>query len=495
MYVQLSVRYAVATNTGPQAKKSFIIVPFNKLSSEVKPEDFLESAEVEAEREWFRNNILGKENKDIIKEQATMKKLRTLGSDLNVNCFTLNWYDEHGKINEDIEEANYLMKRVVDRLSITDSNTDPTKIPVYLTSTKFEQELYGDCAKNYMKRMGLRESGEDLFVIRNVVMSPFPTQNSFIDNIMDSMEDVIEQEVRITRERNRIGNQVAQFLMQGTDKVFLVLQTSFHCANLRQQLIVAADLDDKLKGPYEKLKKENVEKSLILESTKPIDLHGKTDHLPVDFEARIREKSNKDKQTPITKGIVTVTSIVRNRPLNSEYREKSYPENFIPFYLYGTQEQYHISHMLLRAPNIALSAGDITLTVDGKDVADHPDIFPQVPSGLILTLEDYPEAAMQPFPEKNKDLPPQFFFKKNNTFPVKIWKETNPKNSGPGLLEDWEKQCEAILTLNKDIDVDSEWPNMDSYKSVSPDSDYWQKELDNIGCVLNSEHKDIKDNK
>lgn len=488
------MRYAVATSTKKGVKKDFICVPFNRLSSEVYPEDFLHSKAVEDEREWMRNNILGKENKDLTKDPEAMKKLRTLGSDLNINCFTLNWYDEDGKINEDIEEANYLMKRVVDRLSITSANTDPSNIPVYLTSTKFEQELYGDCAKNYMKRMGLRESDEDLFVIRNVVMSPFPTQNYFIGNIMDALEDIIEQEVRTTRERNRRGKHVAKFLMQGTDKVFLTLQTSFHCANLRQQLIVSAELDGKLKDPYLKLKNEFAEKSLILESINPIDLHEKTDNLPFEFEAKIWEKEDKDRVKPIAKGTVKVTSIVQSRPLNSEYREKKYPEDFMPFYLYGTPEQQHISHMLLRAPNIALSAGNVTLTqnVNGKHIAPDEDDIAKISGGLILTLQDYPEVAMQPFPETNKELPPQFFFKKGNKFSVKIWEEPEPKRtSGPGLLDHLKEVCEATMVLNKDIDVDTEWPNGDSYKSSKPDSDYWQKELENIDCVLNSQHKDI----
>lgn len=498
------MRYAVATSTKEGVKKNFIIVPFNKLSSEKGPEDFLNSKAVEDERELIRNKILRKENKDLIKDPEAMAKLRTLGSDLNINCFTLNWYDEYGNINKDIEEANYLMKRVVDRLSITDANTDPSNIPVYLTSTKFEQELYGDCAKNYMKRMGLKESEEDLFVIRNVVMSPFPTQNYFIGHLMDALEDVIEDEVRVTRKRNQRGNHVAKFVMQGTDNIFLVLQTSFHCANLRQQLIVSGELDEDFKKSYVDFKEKNAEKTLVLESTHPIDLHDKIDQLPnqpLEFKAKIWKKEDstnvdlKNRPEPIAKGTVSVTRIVKSRPLNSEYREKEYPENSMPFYLYGTKEQQHISHMLLRAPNIALSAAGVTLThqVQGKDVALDKTILSQVPNGLILTLQNRPEAAMQPFPEKNKELPPQFFFKKDHKFPVKIWKDPKPNSAkGPGLLKGLQEVCEATMVLNKDIDVDAEWPNSDSYESKKPDNSRWQKELESIGCVLNGQYKDTK---
>ena len=51
------------------------------------------------------------------------------------------------------------------------------------------------------------------------------------------------------------------------------------------------------------------------------------------------------------------------------------------------------------------------------------------------------------------------------------------------------------MVLNKDIDVDAEWPNKDSYQSNKPDCDHWQKELENIDSVLNSQHKDINNTK
>ena len=66
------MRYAVATSTKEGVKKNFIIVPFNKLSSEKGPEDFLNSKAVEDERELIRNKILRKENKDLIKDPEAM---------------------------------------------------------------------------------------------------------------------------------------------------------------------------------------------------------------------------------------------------------------------------------------------------------------------------------------------------------------------------------------------------------------------------------------
>lgn len=109
--------------------------------------------------------------------------MRDLGSDLNINAFAINFRYSDGRLNEDVEEANYLMKRVIESLSVDSPDDDPTKIPLYLTSTEFSDELYGNCKKHFMERLGLENSRQDLMVLRNVVMSPFPTDGNFIHHL------------------------------------------------------------------------------------------------------------------------------------------------------------------------------------------------------------------------------------------------------------------------------------------------------------------------
>ncbi len=126
----------------------FVVVPFNMLPSELKegstPED------VEEERQKIRDRILLKSNAEMMDEDAerleedkAMKLLRALGSDLNINAFACNFRFSDGKLNEDIEEANYLNKSIVERLSVDEPGDDPTVIPFYLTSTEFPQIDYG----------------------------------------------------------------------------------------------------------------------------------------------------------------------------------------------------------------------------------------------------------------------------------------------------------------------------------------------------------------
>lgn len=297
--LKLSVRYAVQTDFRPQNRRKFICVPFNRLPKEREGYAF-NSSEVEKNRDDIRRLILGQDNEQLMKNSEAMALLRQLGSDTNINGFALNFYldEKNTELNTEIEEANYLMKRVVDRLSITTADTDPSKIPVFLTSTKFEPKLYGNCAKTFMKRLGLSVVDEDLFVLRNVVMSPFPTKHYFIGKLWDEFEKEVNEQVDQVRIRNNPSAHKAQFLLQGTEpneKTFLVLQTSFHTTTLRQQLIVSAELEDKLKKSYLYYKAKSRQTSFLLVSKQNINLEEgikKLPKQPFKFTAEIFDKAD-----------------------------------------------------------------------------------------------------------------------------------------------------------------------------------------------------------
>lgn len=184
-------------------KSPFVCVPFNELPSETQPGATPES--VEAEKKKIREDILSKTNAQIVSDDAqrpesakAMKLMRALGSDLNINAFALNFRLADGSLNDDIEEANYLMQRVVEDLSVDEPTDDPTKIPLYLTSTEFSDDLYGECKKHFVKRLGLEPSTKDLMVLRNVVMSPFPTDRNFISHLAKIFYDKVEEHVKVS---------------------------------------------------------------------------------------------------------------------------------------------------------------------------------------------------------------------------------------------------------------------------------------------------------
>ena len=172
-------------------------MPFNELPSERVPGSTPEM--VEAEKDRIRKEIVEKTNEEIILgDPSVLKLMRDLGSDLNINAFALNFRYSNGEINHDVEEANYLMQRVIQAFSVDSPGDDPTKIPLYLTSTEFSDELYGECKTHFMERLQLDDSTQDLMVLRNVVMSPFPTERSFIRKLAQIFYDRVEIETEVS---------------------------------------------------------------------------------------------------------------------------------------------------------------------------------------------------------------------------------------------------------------------------------------------------------
>ncbi|KAF5018638.1 hypothetical protein F66182_9388 [Fusarium sp. NRRL 66182] len=486
---RLSAHYATMIND------DFICIPFNMLPAENQGSKPFLSAPVQKQRKQIRHLIIGKEDDDIFKSAEAMKMIRDLGSDTNINAFALNWKDEDGILNTDLEEANYFMKKVVDRLSITSANTDPSTIPIYLTSTQFSHEDYGECAQKFMDRIGVERSKQSLFVLRNVVMSPFPTHKGFIVKLMKELEDVIRDEVKHCRKRNQPGKKRVQFLVQGSpgnSEVYLVFQASFHSVTKRQQIILSATLDDSLQKFYRELLKDGQDSIVMLESDdklfiediiKGISSSG-SGHVSVTTDIPVIMYEKGTKKYHHKDGNVTLKAVVKNRPLNSIYRDIEYPDEFMPFYLYGTQQEMHISHMLVKAPNIALSSSNVKFKPVPSEVSQH------LAEGLILGLSEMPEDAMQPFAETNQGLAEDFFFAQKKSFKVKIW--VDPKGTGgtgPELLKDLgDALYQGEMTLGENVFVDVEGPNEDKHKDRKIESDSWQRKLDEIGSMLDGTH-------
>ena len=172
----------------------YIVVPMNLSPAERGPNPTLEK--ILAEKKFIRERILSKENVELVEDQEAMSLLNKLGSDLNINAFACNFRYPDGTINTSIEEANYLNRRIFEALSCTRADEDPLTIPFYITSTTFTQKDYKECADKFKERLGL-EGQQDLFVLRNVVMSPFTTNRNFVSDLVDEFKIVLEREVKV----------------------------------------------------------------------------------------------------------------------------------------------------------------------------------------------------------------------------------------------------------------------------------------------------------
>lgn len=226
MYVHLAT---MSTDT-----TDFIVVPMNALPP--APTDL---------KKFIRDEILDVDNKVLVKNNAAMELLIKIGSDLAINAFAVNFRyknsEGHMVDNQDIVEANNLGKRIFERLSISKVTDCVPDKPLILTSTQFTQDSYKTCLTNFKSRLSLA-GAQDLYVLVNVVMSPFPTEGNFTRKIADALQNVIEEEVNTSRYRNEVTPDFHGFIIQGTRKFFFVHLPMFNMANHRYQLIITGDL-------------------------------------------------------------------------------------------------------------------------------------------------------------------------------------------------------------------------------------------------------------
>ena len=178
---------------------TFHVVPLNMLPSERA------SGDVEEEKKFIRENILGKNNQEIWDNERAKNILSELGPDLNVNAFACNFRLLNGEWNQDVAEANYFNRRIVDALSIRSPSTDISALPLIIVSTEFLQDEYGECATKLKDRMKLhRDDPTNLFVLRSVIMSAFSTDGGFVREIAKGFQDAVEKEVTVGHKLTRL---------------------------------------------------------------------------------------------------------------------------------------------------------------------------------------------------------------------------------------------------------------------------------------------------
>ncbi|KAK3379707.1 pyridoxal phosphate-dependent transferase [Lasiosphaeria ovina] len=458
----------------------FVCVPFNMLPSEATGR----AEAVEEEKQRIRDEILGKTNAQIVSGDRgrkpgdkTMALLRALGSDLNINLFALNWRYPDGRLNTDVDEANYLMSRVIQRLSVDSPDDKTTAIPLYLTSAELEPQVYGGgCLENFKARLGLEhDTRESLLVFRNVVMSPlasFSTRGGFINMLGDTLKAVVAEEV--CQKRNEDGPDYHSFWVHGTEDVFLSYRPMLNIAKHRQQVILGVELDAAGARAYRQLA-GNTEDEIVLKTSHKIDLagllavfqNGQGQDDDVVFRGNLATRSHGVVAAHVR---VRVTRVVKNRPLNRGAQDDAYPSGFTPFYLYGTAAEQHMDHMLVQSPNISLSAGSVALALsDNGGGADAISAALASDNGAIVTLDDVHEAAMQPFSPESLERP-SFFFRPGQSFRVSVWRDPRGVNeSARNMLADLrqaQKQplAAGTLTLGDDVVVDVDKTNRDPFR-------------------------------
>ncbi|RHZ77170.1 hypothetical protein Glove_184g147 [Diversispora epigaea] len=443
----------------------FIVIPFNMLPAEkLSPPN---SKEVEKQKRDIRKLIVGKSNFEIVNNKDATKLIKDLGSDLMINTFACN-FKVNGKINEDIDEANYLNRRLFEKFSITSFKGTNEDVPLILTSSQLNQKNYQGCLTNFKDRLGLK-GDQDLYVLINVVMSPWVTEFDFLSELTKKFKETLQELVKVSVKRNKVQPRFHSFVMQGIDKPYLTYLPVFQMENHRQQVILTADLPEYIKLQYMEARKMNPSHVYFLRNQYKMKL----DDIARDggsFRGVIYRNIDPNTKKPIVwinNFQVTNVRVLKKRHLATRFQDVHYPKDHMPFYIYGTEQEMHIDHMLLKSPSIQLSAERVKLDLTSGGLTST-----QRENGVIAHITDFNEVAMQPFPEikpfpltglpeipillppfSSKSLPEKFenrfFFRRGRTLHVELYEDLIPNSdqNGPGLNNVKEPFAKGTITL------------------------------------------------
>ena len=186
---------------------------------------------------------------------------------------------------------------------------------------------------------------------------------------------------------------------------------------------------------------------------------------------------------------VKVEHTSKDRSLKGLYRDDQYPTK-LAFYLYGTEKSMNIEHVLVKSPNIQLSAENVQL--------ENVSIPPEVPrEGALVFVDEISERAMQPFQSaegSDGDLlgqDPTFFFRPGHEFQVSVYKDAKAFDQhGPGLLQtdshNFIGSGAMRLPKRSSMYIDSIKINEDPYEVKEGTENFraWKKVFDSIGKEL-----------
>ncbi|RPB27258.1 PLP-dependent transferase [Terfezia boudieri ATCC MYA-4762] len=363
-----------------------IVRPFNLLPAEKENLLHGDPAKVAAQKQFIRDRIINTENSDLLVDKEVMQLLSELGSDLMINAFACN-FKVNGKINTDVEEANYLNTRIFQRLSLGSKEDKAQERSLILTSSNFEQQTYRECLDLFKSRLGLK-GDQDLSVLITVTMSPWPTANNFIKVIADEFEKVAREEIQGVLKRNALDPQYHTFVMQGTDKVHLVYLPQFNVAPRRYQVIMTCNLPQEVMTKYVEFKETNPGEFFTLRTADKAFL---PDLLREGHFKAVMDIGQPVPGRPHLANNFEVTNIhaIVNEPLTSNVLDTQYP-TMMPFYLYGTPQQQHIDHLLRVSPNQQLNSDRVSLRLSTKLTEE------ELSTGVVAVFHNIRECSMQP---------------------------------------------------------------------------------------------------
>ncbi|CCM06759.1 uncharacterized protein FIBRA_09057 [Fibroporia radiculosa] len=441
------------------ASDTLLVAPLVGLPAERegRPRD-----EVEAQRRFVRERIVGRGNHELVRDAEAMALLRQMGGDLAINAFVCNFrVAPGGPANTDVAEASYLNARIVARLSLTRVDDAAQMKPLLLMGTELSADRYGESLKLLKRRLGLDEGDEgDLAGMCNVSMNPFPTRENFIGELSTAFLRVAEEEIKNCWKRVQPVPAIHSFIMQGTDDLYLTYLPMFNLGSYRQQLIVSAKLPDSIMKAYAEVRAQRPSAVFTLHTRAKVLLSEVLQKgscvVDIHEDLPVLHGFNPDPKGFSSCGVaLSEIKIVKHLSLSPTSLAREYPL-FMPFFLYGTPGQKHIDHILLKAPNAQLSSSRVHFSFDEHAGPAEPAKGIDFRCGVIMILDEVREHTMQPYGRGHR---PNFFAPRK-TFRVSLYSDPFSGQYGctpTDIRTVWERLdlgkplAKGALTLGKSI--------------------------------------------
>ncbi|KAJ1311931.1 hypothetical protein OPQ81_010391 [Rhizoctonia solani] len=400
--------------------RNLIVVPLKAIPAERQK---LGSDAIRKQREYIRDKIVNRPNDELMNDAEAMELLHQMVSDLSINAFACNFRLPNGEANQDVVEANYLNTRIYERLSVTKVEDNIYDKPLFIQSSQMNQKVYGVCADLFKSRLGV-VGEQDLDILVNCVMSPFPTVTNFTKSVTDAFKRIAHEEIETCVFRNTVTADEYKFIVQGTDKLYLSMVPMFNHANFRHQLILSCDVPEDVMESYREAKKEDRSAVFMLSTASPVEL---TSILSGSFTGVLQKRLATGIELTFGSSFeVSNIQVIKNKPLDSKYLDLSYSDEMY-FYLYGTPSQQHIEHILVASKNVQLTSDQVSLDLSSGEISEE-----DLARGVLLRMDRLRESVVLPI------LPPHTpaFFKAGAQQKVTIFRDPHaPERYGPGLTE------------------------------------------------------------
>ncbi|CAE6425087.1 unnamed protein product [Rhizoctonia solani] len=286
-----------------------------------------------------------------------------------------------------------------------------------------DQKVYGVCADLFKSRLGV-VGEQDLDILVNCVMSPFPTVANFTKSVTDAFKTIAHEEIQTCLFRNTVTAADYKFIVQGTDKLYLSMLPMFNHANFRHQLILSCDVPEDVMASYREAKEEDPSAVFMLSTASSVEL---TSILAGSFKGVLQKRLSAGIDLTFSSSFeVSNVQVIKNKRLDSKYLDLSY-SNEMYFYLYGTPTQQHIEHILVASKNVQLTSDQVSLDLTTGAISEE-----DLAKGVIVRVDRLRESVVLPV------LPPHTpaFFKAGAQHKVTVFRDPHAaQRYGPGLTE------------------------------------------------------------